>query len=228
MRRQYRSIRSALERLRARGIERLVALPMYPQYSAAVTGSTRNKVIEEAGELDIRMAPSFYDHPMFIEALASLAQPRIEQTAPEKIFFSFHGLPSRQAKVTDDGGVPYREQCFATARLLAERLKLADDGWTVCFQSRLGRSDWIQPYTNEVLAEEARRGIRRAVVISPSFVADCLETLEELGIRALETWRENGGETLDLVPCLNSDDRWADAVVAIAREQTRWLDRSDA
>jgi ferrochelatase len=213
------SIRSALERLSERGIERLVVLPMYPQYSAAVTGSTRRKVLEQAGELDVRMAPSFYDHPMFIEALASLAQPRIEQTAPEKIFFSFHGLPLRQAKLTDDSGMPYREQCFATARLLAERLKLADDAWTVCFQSRLGRSDWIQPYTNEVLEEEARRGIRRAVVMSPSFVADCLETLHELGIEAVEHWKRHGGEILEVIPALNDTDGWADAVAAMARER---------
>jgi ferrochelatase len=213
------SIRSAIERLRRSGIERLTVLPMYPQYSTAVTGSTRKKVLEEAEKLDVRITPSFYDHPMYIEALASNARPHIERADPERVFFSFHGLPARQAQVTGDDGVPYREQCLATARLLAEGLALADDAWKICFQSRLGRSAWIPPYTDEVLAEEARRGVRRAVVISPSFVADCLETLHELGIEAVERWKAHGGEVLEIVPALNAGDRWADAVAAMVRER---------
>jgi ferrochelatase len=213
------SIRSALERLKERGIERLVVLPMYPQYSSAVTGSTRRKVLEEAADLDIRIACAFYDHPQYIEALAALARPLIVRVDPEKIFFSFHGLPVRQANKTDDSGVPYREQCFATARLVAEQLELVDDAWAVCFQSRLGRSAWIPPYTTEVLEQAAREGVKRAVLISPSFVADCLETLHELGIEAAGQWKNHGGEVLEVVPALNASDLWADAVAAMVREQ---------
>ncbi len=213
------SIRSALERLRKRGIKRLVVLPLYPQYSSAVTGSTHAKVRQEAAGFDLRFAPPFYDHPSYIEALASVAGPHIGRVGPEMVFFSFHGLPVRQAQLTDDSGVPYGEQCTVTARSLAERLELADDAWTVCFQSRLGRSAWIPPYTDEVLAEAARRGVKRAVVISPSFVADCLETLHELGIEAVERWKSHGGELLEIVPALNATNEWADAVAAMVREQ---------
>lgn len=213
------SIRSALERLKERGIERLVVLPMYPQYSNAVTGSTRKKVLDEAAAFEVTVLPAFHDHPRYIAALAAVARPHISRVDPEKIFLSFHGLPVRQAKMTDDGGVPYREQCFATARLLAERLELADGAWTVCFQSRMGRSAWIPPYTTEVLEQATTEGVKRAVVISPSFVADCLETIHELGIEAVEHWKSHGGEVLEIVPALNESDGWADAVAAMVREQ---------
>jgi ferrochelatase len=235
------SIRGALESLSGRGIRRVVVLPMFPQYSAAVTGSTRTKVLAEVAELgdpfDIQFIPPFYDHPGFIEALASVARPCIERVAPEKIFLSFHGLPVRQVKAADDSGAHclekpdcceaiddsnrhcYRAQCFATARLLAERLEMPEDVWTVCFQSRLGRAAWIPPYTHDVQEREARRGVKRAVIISPSFVADCLETLHELGIEAVENWVRNGGELLEPVPALNASDSWADTVAAMARER---------
>jgi ferrochelatase len=233
------SIRDALERLRAAGIGKVTALPLYPQQSAATTGSTVRKISEEAAglgdELDIRVAPPFYDHPLFIEALARKALPFIERSAPERVFFSFHGLPVRQVQASDPSGTHclrtpdccrriddrnrtcYRAQCFATAELVADRLYLPADKWSVCFQSRMGRSEWISPYTTDVLAEQARK-CKRAVIISPSFVADCLETLHELGIEGVEIWRSHGGAELELMPSLNSDDAWADAVAAMARE----------
>ena len=117
----------------------------------------------------------------------------------------------------------YRAQCFATARLLGDRLGLDEERRVVCFQSRLGRTPWIRPYTDELLAEEARAGRRRAVILSPAFVADCLETVEELGIRGVETWKEHGGEELVLAPSLNASDDWADAVVSIAAESSGWF-----
>jgi ferrochelatase len=240
------SIASALDRLRDRNVERLVVFPLYPQNSEATTGSTLDKVRKEAAGSwapdAIRIVPPFYDHPAFIEALAGLAGPLIERAGPERVFLSFHGLPERQIRKADRGGAHclirpdccerigeanrdcYRAQCYATARLLADRLALPDERRVVCFQSRLGRTPWIRPYTDEVLADAARAGCRRAVILSPAFVADCLETLEELGLRAAETWREHGGESLELVPCLNAGDEWADAVVRIAREAARgWL-----
>lgn len=244
------SIASALQRFRDAGIERIVVFPLYPQYSSAATGSSIEKVFVEAAKSwntpYLQIVPPFYDHPAFIDCCARVARPVIEREGVEKVFFSFHGLPERQVIKGDDSGAHclrrpdccasmvhanrncYRAQCFATAQRLGEALGVAQDRRVVCFQSRLGREPWIRPYTDEVLAAAARDGCRRAVILSPAFVADCLETLEELGIRALETWRQNGGETLDLVPCLNSDDRWADAVVAIARENTRGLDRIGA
>jgi len=240
------SIGAALERFRSSGVGRIVVFPMYPQYSSATTGSTVEKICDEAGRRwntpYLQMVPPFYDHPAFLDAAALAAGPVIERVRPEKVFMSFHGLPERQVRRGDDSGRHclanpdccaqigeankdcYRAQCFATARLLAERLGLSADRYVVCFQSRLGRDPWIRPYTEQTLVEYARGGCRRAVILSPAFVADCLETLEELGIRGAELWKENGGELLELAPAPNADDGWADAVLSIVRDSSHWLD----
>jgi ferrochelatase len=239
------SIADALESLRRRGIRRIVAFPLYPQYSTAATGSSMEKVYAEAAKYwvtpYIQVVPPFYDHPAFIEACAEQARPVIESTRPEKVFFSFHGVPERHVTKGDLTGSHclcrddccdtiaavnadcYRAQCFATARSLAERLGVPEDHRTVCFQSRLGRDPWLKPYTDHVVRDEAQRGVKRAVILSPAFVADCLETVEELGMRAVEDWKANGGETLRLVPAVNASDAWSDAVVRIAREASPWL-----
>jgi ferrochelatase len=122
----------------------------------------------------------------------------------------------------------YRAQCFATARALSDALAIPDEKRVICFQSRLGRDPWIRPFTDELVDQAARDGVKRAVIFSPAFVADCLETLEELGIRAVEDFRANGGEELRLVPAPNSSDTWADGVVTIAREASPWLAESSA
>jgi len=240
------SIPAAIERFRDSGIRRIVVFPMYPQYSSATTGSTIEKVFEEAGRgwntPYLQVVPPFYDHSSFLDAAAASARPTIERVRPEKVFMSFHGLQARQIRKGDESGRHclasqdccrqiseanrdcYRAQCFATAGLLAERLGLDADRYVVCFQSRLGRDHWISPYTEDTLAEQARGGCRRAVILSPAFVADCLETLEELGIRGAEIWKKNGGELLELAPAPNSSDAWADAVTGISRESSRWLD----
>lgn len=240
------TIAAALERFRAERIDRIVAFPLYPQYSSAATGSSIEKLNDEVSARwntpYLQIVPPFYDHPAFIAACEEVTRPVLESLDAEKVFFSFHGLPERQVLKSDDSGGHclksadccsrigaanrncYRAQCHATARALADRLGVPEERRIVCFQSRLGRTPWIRPYTDEVLAEEARRGTKRAVILSPAFVADCLETIEELGIRAVDTWRENGGETLALAPCVNAIDSWADAVVRIARESSRWLE----
>jgi ferrochelatase len=239
------ALAGALSALRKRGVERIVLFPLYPQYSDATTGSTLEKLERELAAMgwspDLHVVPPYYDRPEFIDAFARVTAPTIEQVGPERVFFSFHGLPERQIlkadrsgrhclqrpdcceRIVDANRACYRAQCYATARLLADRLGLDEEQRVVCFQSRLGRTPWIRPYTDELLAEEARAGRRRAVILSPAFVADCLETLEELGIRGVETWREHGGETLALAPSLNASDDWADAVVRIAAESSGWL-----
>lgn len=230
------SIASALDRFAAAGVSRLVVFPLYPQYSSAATGSSIEQVLRLAGGRwntpYLQIVPPFYDHPAYIEARAGLARPFLDPM-PERVFFSFHGLPERQIRKGDPSGSHclvradccatvgpanrycYRAQCHAAARLLAERLGVPEERRIVCFQSRLGRAPWLSPNTEEVLAAEARRGVRRAVVI-PAFVTDCLETLEELAIRGVEVWRENGGTSLRVVPALNAEDRFAEAVVEIA------------
>jgi ferrochelatase len=239
------SIRSALAGLRRDGVRRIVVFPQYPQYSSAANGSSLEKVFECASALwnvpCLQVVPPFYDHPAFLDACAEVARPYVAAADVDKVFFSFHGLPERQVRKSDDTGTHclcrddccdrivdanrdcYRAQCFATARLLAERLGVHADKRTISFQSRLGREPWIRPYTDKLVESEPRGGSRRAVMLSPAFVTDCLETLEELGIRAADSWKQAGGESLEVVPCLNARDEWADALVAIARESTTWL-----
>ena len=236
------SIAAALQRLRNNGVDKVVAFPLYPQYSSAANGSSLDKVFTEAAKLwnvpDIETIPPFYDDPGFIAACAARARPVIESADPEKIYFSFHGLPERHIVKSDESGTHclrsadcctrigsanrhcYRAQCHATARLLSERLGIPDEKRVVCFQSRLGRDPWIRPYTDEIMIEHARAGVKRAVIVSPAFVADCLETLEELGIRAVADWMANGGVRLDLVPCVNSHDLWVDALLDIVRRNS--------
>lgn len=239
------SIRDALDRFERAGVDRLVVFPLYPQYSSAATGSTLEKVVLEAARgavvPSVQTIPPFYDHRGFIESCARIAAPYLERARPERVFFSFHGLPERQVRATDRGGNHclqrddccsaigpanrqcYRAQCFSTAKLLGDRLGVAEEQRIICFQSRLGRTPWIRPYTDELLVEEARAGCKRAVILAPAFVADCLETLEELGIRAVESFRSAGGETLDLVPCLNDEEQWIDAAWSIVREHSSWI-----
>jgi len=242
------SIPDALDRLRRNGVQRIVVLPLFPQYSSAATGSAIQEVTTRAAQAIntpyLQVVPPFYDDPGFIRSFAAVTRPQLERVRPERVFFSFHGLPERQVRDADDRGhgclespgccdamVPgnlncYRAQCYETARLLAAELNLNSEQVVVCFQSRLGRIPWIRPYTDEVVVEAARSGCRRGLILSPAFVADCLETLEELGLRAAESFRENGGDTLELVPSLNAEDLWVDAALAFVRQHTTWLDES--
>ncbi len=243
------SIGSALKELCDAGIGRIVVFPLYPQYSSAATGSSIERVFECAAELwnvpCLQIVPPFYDHPAYIEACAEVARPYVERPEVERVFFSFHGLPERHVQKSDRSGSHclasaiccdsiidanrdcYRAQCYATARLIAKRLGVPPEKKIVCFQSRLGRDPWIQPYTDVVLEKEARAGRKRATILSPAFVADCLETLEELGMRGAESWTAEGGKSLELVPSLNSRDQWVDALLAIARDTTPWLGGAD-
>jgi ferrochelatase len=176
----------------------------------------------------------FYDDPGFLDAFAAQGAPLMAGgERPDHVLFSFHGVPERHVRRADPGGrhclvrpdccarigpenqACYRAQCCATARELAQRLALADGAWSVSFQSRLGRTPWIGPYTDQVLPELARRGVRRLLVFCPAFVADCLETLEEIGLRGREAFRAAGGEELLLVPSLNASPEWVDAVVGL-------------
>ncbi len=243
MRYQSPSIGQALESFRRRGIDRIVAIPLFPQYSSAATGSAVEKLWKEALQRwntpALVNVPEFYDHPAFIEAFRAIAAPRLAAQQPDRVLFSFHGLPERHCTKSDestgetkhclatanccDAIVPanrrcYRAQCFATARALAAALELADGTWEISFQSRLGRDPWIKPYTDERIAALPAEGVKSVAVFSPAFVADCLETLEELGMRADEEFRAAGGEELQLIPSLNATAPWVDAVVELATE----------
>jgi ferrochelatase len=233
------SIPAALERLAAADLARIVALPLFPQYSGAATGSTLarlQRAMASTAELPpVDTIGAFYDAPGFISAFAAVARPRLQAFAPDFVLFSFHGLPERQVRAADRSGRHclasetccdaveevnrdcYRAQCFATAQALAAALELEAEAHSVAFQSRLGRTPWILPHTDRVLPELAQRGVERLAVICPAFVADCLETLEEIGIRARQQWLALGGEELLLVPSLNADPAWVDAVADLIR-----------
>jgi ferrochelatase len=233
------SIPEALARLQAGGARRLVVAPLYPQYSSAATGSSVEAVFAELARQPvvppISVLPAFYDDPGFIAAFAAVGAPVLAREQPDHVLFSFHGLPERHVKASDHSGRHclrspgccdavgeanrdcYRAQCFATARALAARLGLAPGLWSICFQSRLGRTPWIKPYTDLRLDELAREGKKRLCVFCPAFVADCLETLEEIGLRAREQFVAAGGEHLTLVPSLNASDAWVDALVRLLR-----------
>lgn len=237
------AIAEALARLNEQGVRHVAVLPLYPQHSSAATESSVEAVRSAAAGsgVSISVVPAFFDHPRFIEAVAEAARPTLDAGAPERVVFSFHGLPERQVRKADasgrcftspdccpdglDAGIDcYRAQCFATAQAVGDALEIAEEQRVVAFQSRFGRERWIKPHTDRVLAALAREGVRRVAVITPGFVADCLETLEEIGIRGAATFREHGGEELSLAPCVNAGDLWADALVAIARESAPLLD----
>ncbi|RMH42941.1 MAG: ferrochelatase [Deltaproteobacteria bacterium] len=234
------SIRDGLIALRDAGVDRIVAFPLYPQYALSSTETSRAAIERTAAEVwdeppPLAFVAPFYDAPEFVDAFAAVARPALDEARPDHVLFSFHGLPERHVRKTDPTGLHclhaddccarigdanrncYRAQSFATARALAARLDLPAEDWTVSFQSRLGRTPWIRPFTDEVVVSLAERGIKRLAVVCPSFVADCLETLEEIGLRAAEAFRAAGGERLTLVPSLNSAPEWADAVCALAR-----------
>ena len=227
------SIRSALDRFEALEIDRLVLFPLYAQSSSASTGSSveavRMELARRGSSLEVVVVPAFYEHPAYLEAKRQLAMPVLEKVDPDLVLFSFHGVPEKLLRASSpaclemDGCCSadaaargcYRAQCFTGAQALAEQLGLARDQVAVSFQSRLGRTPWIAPHTEELLAEQARRGRRRVVVIS-GFVADCLETLEEIDIRGREVWFQNGGEAFELVAAPNASPAWTKAVVEIA------------
>jgi ferrochelatase len=206
------SIGSALSRLE--GCDRIVVLPLFPQSASSSTGTAAARVWELASKAwrvpSIDVVSAFHADAGFLAAWEAVARPALADARPDHVLFSFHGLPVRHIQKGD----PYKDQCEATARALAERLGVG--AHSVCYQSRLGRTPWIEPHTDKVLDELAAKGVKRLAVMCPAFVADCLETLEEIGIRARDQFRAHGGEELVLVPSLNSSPAWVDAVSALA------------
>ena len=179
-----------------------VVVPLYPQYSDSATGSVIDLIPP-----GIPFVRDFHAHPAYIEALT--AQVRRHRRA-DRLVMSFHGLPKR-------GGEEYRAQCLATSGLLAKALNLGENEWKATFQSRFGFAEWLQPYTEPTLVELARSGCAEVDVFCPGFVADCLETLEEIGIAAKARFLRAGGRELNLIPCLNEAPEWIDALRLIAR-----------
>jgi ferrochelatase len=223
------SIASALDRLVAAGHDRILVLPMYPQYSATTTASTFDAVAAwTAGRRDlpeIRFVKDFHDDDGYIAAVAKRivdARQRagIAVDLSAKLVMSFHGLPERNTRLGD----PYAIQCRVTAEEVAAKLGLAPDQWVATFQSRFGRAAWLKPYTVDVLAKLGAAKLANVVVACPGFPADCLETLEEIGIEGKQTFVDAGGGAYHVVPCLDDDPTWIAALTALAeRHMGGWL-----
>lgn len=224
------SIATALDKLIDAGCTRLVVLPLYPQYSGTTTASTFDEVTRQLATRRripaLHFIDSYHDDPGYIAALAaSLREHWANSGRQARVLFSFHGIPKRYLL----NGDPYHCQCHKTARLVAEKLQLEDDDWSVAFQSRLGREEWLRPYTDEVLPQWAQSGVEDVDVICPGFAADCLETLEEVALRYRDLFIDSGGKTLSYIPALNDRDDHIDCLAAIIENQcgTRAQTKSD-
>ncbi len=222
------SIDSALDELHAAGVRRIVVLPLYPQYSGTTTGSVFDAV---TGALrrrrwvpEFRFINHFHDDPGYIRALAdSVSEHWASSGRGGKLLFSFHGVP-RQTLLDGD---PYHCQCQKTARLVAEALGLGDDDWMLTFQSRVGRAEWLRPYTDETIEALGREGLERLDVVCPGFSADCLETLEEIAIQNGEAFVDAGGGELAYIPCLNDREDHLNALGRIVATHAGGWPESD-
>lgn len=199
------SIAQVMRQLKSEGCDRILAIPMYPQYAASTTGTAIDAIGRALQRMrnvpELRFVKHYHDHPAYIRALGEQVRELWRaEGRPDKLVMSFHGLP----RFSLDRGDPYHCECHKTARLLAEDLELERDQWMLTFQSRFGKAEWLRPYTAEALAALPAEGKTRVDVVTPGFVADCLETLEEIAMQNREAFLAHGGEAFDYVPCLNS------------------------
>lgn len=237
MRYQNPSIPDAVRRLAGKKIAGLLLIPLFPHYAMSSYESAVERVREVAGNLApqmrIEVQPPFFNQPDYIAALAGSTEEYLAK-GYDHLLFSFHGVPERQLKKSDptgghclakenccQGSSPahatcYRAQCFATVAAFVARAGVPREKYSVSFQSRLGRTPWLKPYTDHVIPELAARGVKRLLVMCPSFVSDCLETLEEIGIRGRDSYLQAGGKEFTLIPCLNDHPLWIEALEKMA------------
>jgi ferrochelatase len=219
------SIASGIEALAGQGVDRLLVLPLYPQYCGSTTGSVFDRTTQALQRWrwlpEVRFVNDYHDDPGYIEALTERVLDHWEKAGGRShLLLSYHGIPAQYVK----DGDPYQAQSETTTRLVAARLGLKADEFSHCYQSRFGRVVWLQPYTADTLIALAARGERSLTVVSPSFAVDCLETLEEVAIEYRDQFLALGGERLSMVPALNDDDRHADLLAAIVKTQVAgWL-----
>ena len=206
--------------LRQRGVESFTVLPLYPQYSATTTGAIYDQVAaivrSERNVPDIRVVHDYFQHPRYIEALANSVREHWEAHGQaEKLMMSFHGIPVANVRKGD----PYHQQCLGTAEMLAKALALPRNRWEITFQSRFGKAEWLQPYTDKTLEEWGQTGVASVDVICPAFSSDCLETLEEIAVENRANFIEAGGKEYRYIPALNAREDHIAALCAIALEQ---------
>ncbi|WP_199287918.1 ferrochelatase [Robertkochia solimangrovi] len=233
------SIKEGLESLKALGVNEVLLIPLYPQFAMATT-ETIIVLAEELrkkffSDMTFTTIPAFYNHDDYIRVLAESIRKELEGKDWEKLLFSYHGVPERHIRKSDVTGSHcridgqccrnpspahqfcYRHQCYETTRLVAKYLELPEGSYHTSFQSRLGIDPWLKPFTDKTVDEYAETGVKNLAVVTPAFVSDCLETLEEIGMEAKDSFVEHGGENFHLVPCLNDDEGWVKVLA-------RWID----
>jgi ferrochelatase len=220
------SIRSRIDALTAQGCDRLLVVPLYPQYSAATSATVCDEVFNVLAGMraqpTLRVTPPYYDDPFYIDALADSIEAHLKTLpfVPELIVASFHGMPQKYI----DKGDPYQAQCVATTEALRQRMRLDDSKLLLTFQSRFGFDQWLQPYTDKTVEKLAKDGVRRIAVVTPGFSADCLETLEEIAQENAEIFKHNGGEQFAAIPCLNDSEPGMSVIrQLVLRELQGWL-----
>ncbi|MEE8288328.1 MAG: ferrochelatase [Nitrosomonadaceae bacterium] len=219
------SISKVLARMKQHRCERILVLPLYPQYAASSTAAALDTVFTQLRKMRnvpaIRTVKHYHDHPGYINALAQNVRDYWKKTGkPDKLVMSFHGVP----RFTLDKGDPYHCECQKTGRLLAEALNLGTSQFQICFQSRFGKTEWLKPYTTEILEQLGKQNARRIDVVCPGFVSDCLETLEEIAIEGRTTFVQAGGQEFHYIPCLNERDDWIHVLADIALANLQgWL-----
>lgn len=242
MRYQNPSIYAGLQELKNSKVDKIVVLPLFPQYASATSGSIAQAVMNEIANWNVtpelKIIQAFYKNEEFIKCFAENGRKRLSENRYDHIVFSYHGIPERHlrnagkdfnkcdfpscsgvcAKGLDENMYCYRSSCYKTSFLIAEELDLKPEQYTVCFQSRLGKEPWLEPYSEEVSAELPKKGYKKVLAFSPAFVADCLETTLEVGEEYKEIFEKNGGEKWDLVESLNSSDNWANCVANMVRD----------
>jgi ferrochelatase len=228
------SIQSGIEKLVQKGVTEILLIPLYPQFAMATTETIvvlANKIVKKNyPNVKLTDLPAFYNKKDYIKVLSKSIQQKLEKEKPDHLLFSYHGVPERHIKKSDitkshckiDGSccnTPspahefcYRHQCYETTKQVAAELKLDEGFYSTSFQSRLGRDPWLQPYTDQTIEEYAKNGVKNLAVVTPAFVSDCLETLEEIGMEAKEEFIENGGEKFTSIPCLNDSEDWANTL----------------
>ena len=228
------SIKTAINNLIAKDCDEILFFPLYPQYAMSTTLTVQEKVeteIKKIGNpIPFSFVPPFYNDEDYIGLLSGSIKDELNKVDYDHILFSYHGVPVRQIEKTDPTGLHcykvencceidspahefcYRHQSFVISKKVADKLGLNHDQYSSSFQSRLGKTEWIQPYTEDTLVNLAKKGVKKLLVVTPSFVADCLETIEEIGMEGKATFKDNGGEEYGLVSCLNSSSEWADLI----------------
>ncbi len=220
------SVGKVVSEMIASGVDKLIALPMFPQYSATTSASATDvlfsALMKQRRVPAVRVVPPYYDHPGYLDAVEAVIRDDLAKLPwqPEHFVVSFHGIPQSYAQKGD----PYATHVVRTAQALVKRMGWKRDQWTQTYQSRFGRSAWLKPYTDDVLANLAKRGVKRVYVALPGFTSDCLETIDEIGRESREVFEHAGGEHLKNGTCLNDHPKWIEAMARILREEgTGWI-----